>query len=115
MGYGGLGAGILTGAIRELPKFEAGDARLGFYDFFEEPKFSKVMELLKTLDAIAGEHNVPVAQVAVNWTTHHPYIGASLTGVRNPKEALENCAAFDWSLSEEEMQVINQAIVDAGI
>ena len=112
MGYGGLGAGILTGAIRELPKFEAGDARLGFYDFFEEPKFSKVMELLKTLDQIAESHQVPVAQVAVNWTTQHSYIGASLTGVRNPKEALENCSAFDWSLSKDEMAVINQAIED---
>ena len=70
------------------------------------------MELLKTLDQIAESHQVPVAQVAVNWTTQHSYIGASLTGVRNPKEALENCSAFDWSLSEDEMAVINQAIDD---
>ncbi len=110
MGYGGLGAGILTGTIREIPKFEPGDARLGFYDFFREPKFSKVMELLKTLDQIAAAHDVPVAQVAVNWTTRHPYIGASLTGVRNAKEAAENCSAFSWSLSDEEMETINTAI-----
>lgn len=111
MGYGGLGAGILTGAIREIPKFEPGDARLGFYDFFSEPKFSKVMELLKTLDQIAADHNVPVAQVAVNWTTRHSYIGASLTGVRNAKEAVENCSAFSWSLSDKEMETINAAIM----
>lgn len=110
MGYGGLGAGILTGTIRELPQFEPGDARIGFYDFFEEPKFSKVMELLKTLDKIAETHNVPVAQVAVNWTTQHPYIGASLTGVRNPKEALENCSAFTWSLTDDELTEIDKAI-----
>lgn len=110
MGYGGLGAGILTGAIRELPNFEPGDARLGFYDFFVEPKFSKVMELLKTLDTIAEVHNVPVAQVTVNWTTQHDYIGASLTGVRNSQEAIENCAAFNWSLSKDELKQIDEAI-----
>lgn len=115
MGYGGLGAGILTGTIRTIPQFEPGDARLGFYDFFEEPKFSKVMNLLKTLDMIAETHNVPVAQVAVNWTTSQSYIGASLTGVRNPKEALENCSAFTWSLTEKEIDMINQAIITSGL
>ena len=34
MTYGSLGAGILTGAIREMPKFAPDDMRLVFYDFF---------------------------------------------------------------------------------
>lgn len=110
MTYGSLGAGILTGAIRELPNFAPDDMRLNFYDFFKEPKFSKVMDLLKVLDKIAEEHEVPVAQVAVNWNAQKDFVATSLCGVRNVQEAVENCSGFEWSLSEEEMKVIDQAI-----
>jgi len=68
------------------------------------------MELLKTLDQIAEAHNCPVAQVAVNWSTQNPLADICLMGVRNAREAVENCAAFDWSLSDEEMAIINKAI-----
>ena len=44
------GRGILTGAIRELPHWDPKDTRYTFYDYFVEPKFSKVMALLKVLD-----------------------------------------------------------------
>lgn len=112
MGYGSLGAGILTGAIRELPKFEPGDARLGFYDFFVEPKFSRVMRLLTVLDKIAERREVPVAQVTINWTVHHAFINTSLTGVRNAKEAYENTAAMSWSLTKEEIDMIDHAVLE---
>ena len=110
MTYGSLGSGILTGAIRTLPKFDENDLRITFYDYFKEPKFSRVMELLKTLDVIAAAHNCPVAQVAVNWSTQNPLADICLMGVRNAREAVENCAAFDWQLSDEEIATINKAI-----
>ena len=110
MTYGSLGSGILTGSIRELPKFDANDLRVTFYDYFKEPKFSRVMELLKTLDKIAEAHHCPVAQVAVNWSTQNPLADICLMGVRNAREAVENCAAFDWMLSDEEIATINRAI-----
>ena len=53
--YGSLGAGILTGAQRTLPDWPATDARIKFYDYYKEPKFSKIMELLKTLDKLSEE------------------------------------------------------------
>lgn len=110
MTYGSLGAGILTGAIRELPNFESGDMRLEFYDFFKEPKFSKVMRLLAVLDKIAEAHHAPVAQVAVNWNSQKEFVNTSLCGVRNADEAIENCRGFEWSLTAEEMAVIDKAI-----
>lgn len=108
--YGSLGAGILTGAIRELPHYDANDARYEFYDFFVEPKFSRVMELLKTLDRIAEAHDKPVAQVAINWSTQKSYVGTALCGVRNKNEALENCHTFDWKLEEEEIRLIENKL-----
>lgn len=107
MTYGSLGAGILSGAIRKLPNFEPNDLRLTFYDFFKEPKFSKIMELLKTLDKIAEVHDKPVAQVAINWSTQKEYVGTALIGVRNKEQAVENCSAFDWELTSDEIKEID--------
>lgn len=111
--YAPLGAGILTGHYRTLPEFEPDDWRATFYAFcFKEPAFSKVMKLLETLDAIAADHNCPVSQVTINWSTQHPLVDTALLGVRSSKHALENCAAMEWTLSDEEIARINQAIKD---
>ena len=110
MTYGSHGAGILTGAIRECPEYDPKDMRLVFYPFFKEPTFSKIMELLKTLDAIAEEHEKPVAQVSINWSTQKSFVSTALTGVNTPAQADENCSAFDWELTEEEIARIDSEI-----
>lgn len=110
MTYGSLGAGILTGTVRQKPDWDKNDTRLTFYDYYVEPKFSKVMELLGTLDAIAAAHDTTVAQTAINWTTQKDFVGTALVGVRNPDEAKENCAAFGWTLTPEEMTRIDETL-----
>ncbi|HCC35277.1 MAG TPA: aldo/keto reductase [Ruminococcaceae bacterium] len=110
MSYGSLGAGILTGGIRTLPNFAPGDMRSVFYDYFSEPKFSKIMALLKHLDNIAEKYSVPVAQVTVNWSAQSGFLDTLLMGVRNEAEADENCAAFEWELTGEDIAYINRSI-----
>ncbi|WP_343209413.1 aldo/keto reductase [Anaerolentibacter hominis] len=113
--YGSLGAGILTGAVRELPHFDENDLRYTFYDFYKEPKFSKIMELLQVMDKIAEAHKVPVAQVAINWSTQKEFVGTALCGVRNAQEAEENCSAFNWELTAEEMALLDSEMDRLGI
>ena len=110
MSYASLGAGILTGSIRSMPDFAPTDIRMTFYDFFQEPKFSRTMELLHTLDEVAAAHGAPVPQVALNWSTQKAFIDTAIIGVRNPAEAHENCNGFGWSLTGEEMARIDAAI-----
>ena len=62
------------------------------------------------MDKIAEAHNAPVAQVTVNWSTQNPIVDTALMGVRNPREADENCAATAWELSAEEIDTLNKAI-----
>lgn len=113
--YGSLGAGILTGAIRSLPEFAPNDMRLLFYDYFKEPKFSKIMTLLKALDIIAENHHAPLAQVAVNWSTQQEFVTSAMCGVRNAQEAVENCEGMDWMLDESEISFINEAISSSSL
>lgn len=110
MTYGSLGSGILAGSIRTLPDFEPDDIRVTFYDFFKEPKFSKVMELLKIMDKIAVKRGVPLAQIAINWSTQKDFVGTALVGVRNEQEAVENCAGFEWKLSEDEIAMLDASL-----
>lgn len=116
MTYGSLGSGLLTGTIRKKPQYAANDSRNTFYgSFYTEPKFSKIMELLKELDVIADVHKKPMAQLAINWSTQKSYVSTAICGVRNAKEAAENCAAFDWKLTEEEMAVIDAKLKELNI
>lgn len=91
------------------------DLRLNFYDVYKEPKFSKIMELLKVMDSIADGHNVPVGQVALNWSTQKEYVGTALVGVRSIEHADENCKTFDWKLTEEEMKILDSKIEECAL
>jgi len=108
--YGSIGAGILSGAFRTCPTFQPRDPRNYFYPHFKEPQFSKVMNLLGVLDEIAAEVGRPVVQVAINWQTQQDYVSTALNGVRSAAEANENCGAFDWELTAEQLKKIDDAI-----
>jgi aryl-alcohol dehydrogenase-like predicted oxidoreductase len=107
MTYASLGAGILSGKIRTPTVFGEGDIRNGFYDYFKEPKFSKVMELLKVMDKIALKRKLPLSQIAINWVVQKEFVLAALIGERTQEHARENCAAMDWRLEPEEIEELD--------
>ena len=108
--YGSLGGGILTGAFRAIPDWPATDARYKFYDVYKEPKFSKIMELLKTMDKIAADNDRTVSQVALNWSTQKAYVASAISGFRKPERAVENCEAFDWTLTDGEIAELDKEL-----
>jgi aryl-alcohol dehydrogenase-like predicted oxidoreductase len=110
MTYASLGAGILGGKIRAITEFDKGDVRGGFYDYFREPKFSKVMELLKVMDTIAERRRVPVSQVAINWVVQKEFVLTALVGVRTDDHAKENCGAADWQLDAAELALLDDEV-----
>ncbi len=110
LAYGPMGGGILTGKYKQKPKFEGGDARTWFYNFYEEPLWSKVQALLKELEKIAARHGKPVSHVAVNWVRQQPGIASALVGARNPQQAEANAAAGDWQLSAEDLSSIEKTV-----
>ena len=110
MTYGTLGGGILTGKYRELKTYEANDNRNRFYPYFREPLFSKAMKLLSVMDEISKERNVPLAQIALNWTLKKEFISSCITGSQSRDKIEANCKGFDWELSAEEMQILDKAI-----
>ena len=110
MSYGSMGAGILSGAYRELPKFDEKDVRYSFYPYFKEPMFSQIQLLLADMDVLAAKYDRPLAHIALTWAAHKPFITTSLVGVANVEQAEENCSAFSLELTEEDMAFLDASI-----
>lgn len=73
------------------------------------------MDTLILRASIADGHNVPVGQVALNWSTQKEYVGTALVGVRSIEHADENCKTFDWKLTEEEMKILDSKIEECAL
>ena len=67
-------------------------------------------EVTKVLDQIALIRHKPLAQIAINWSTQKSYVSTAICGVRDPQQARENCSDFEWELTAEEMDMIDQAV-----
>lgn len=101
--YGSLAGGILTGKFKEKPVFSPGDTRSSFYPFFEEPLWSKSVELIAALQKIADTYEKPLAQLAINFANQNEMITSTLVGAKTPKQVAENSASCDWLISQEDM------------
>lgn len=115
MGYGTLGGGLLTGRYRELKEYETMDSRNRFYKYFKEPGWSKAQKLLGVMDEISAERGVPLSEIAVNWALQKSFLTTALFGTQHRARVLENCHALDWTLRDEEIAKLNQALVDFDI
>jgi aryl-alcohol dehydrogenase-like predicted oxidoreductase len=109
LSYGTLSGGILTGKFKEYPEFEEGDNRKKFYPAFNPKIWDKVQNVVDVLRDIAEEHNVPVAQVAINWATAQPGMTVALAGAKRPEQAISNAGAGQWNLSNNELERIQEA------
>lgn len=116
MGYGVLGGGLLTGRYRELRTYETMDSRNRFYKFFREPGWSKAQKLLGVMDEIsAARGGVPLSEIAVNWALQKSFLTTALFGTQHRARAIENCHALDWTLSDDEVAKLDQALEVFGI
>ncbi len=107
MTYGSLGGGILTGTMEKPLVADGKEQRSGFYNFFEEPMWTKCNQLIDTMREIATARSVPVAQVAINWTLAQPGVTTVLMGSSKPSTAKNSAAAADWEMNEQEVKTIN--------
>ncbi len=111
MTYGSLGGGILTGKYRELREFAPSDSRNRFYKHFKEPMFSKVQELLKVMDQISADNEgMPLSQIALNWSSSRSFISTCIVGAQTKDKVLQNTAAFERTLSQEDLDRLDEAI-----
>lgn len=106
--YGSIAGGLLSGKFRseaDCPK----DGRTITYPYYSGETFSKAMQLVNVLETIAKAHDKPISHVAINWVNQAPGVTTALVGMKTPDQAINNAAAGDWALTDEEIAIINNA------
>jgi methylglyoxal reductase len=111
LAYSPLANGLLTGKIGPERQFPPDDFR------HNNPRFSvesrkQVLAMLDRMRPIAKTHGLTLAQLVIAWTVAQPGLTHALVGAREAKQAQENAAAGNTTLSPEELQTLNQYASD---
>jgi len=109
MSYGTLAGGILTGKFTEIPDFSEKDRRSDFYNYFQEPVWGKVQQLMNVLFDIAEKYNRPVTQVSIEWAFQQDGVTSALVGAKTEEQAITNAGAGDKSLSDKDLQKVEKS------
>ena len=104
-----LQKGLLTGKIKIGHKFNEGDHRPNNI-YFNQHNHQEIMNLLQSIQLIASERNISLAQLAINWTMQQPAVTSVLVGARNSEQMLDNVKAASFLLSPEELSTIDVAL-----
>ncbi len=106
--YGALGGGVLSGKLQK-PTAGGKEQRIGFYNCFEEPGWSKAQELLGVLKSIGDARGAVIPEVAINWVLSQPGVTCALMGATTPEMAVENARAGEWELTADEVKTIDDS------
>ncbi len=80
---------------------------------FQEPLFSRILELVEILNEIGDPHGRSPAEVAVAWALYHPAITAAIVGARSAEQVDGFIGAIDFRLSDEEFARIGAELPDS--
>ncbi|WP_159469822.1 aldo/keto reductase [Dyadobacter sp. 3J3] len=103
--YSPLERGLLTGKYFKDAKLKSDDHRNGYFGQFDP---EQVEAFLNKMQPLADRKNATLSQLVLRWTTLQPGISVVLAGARNAKQAIENAAAINISLSDEDLNFINK-------
>jgi len=108
--YSPLGRGFLSGQIRSIDDLPENDFRRAI-PRFQEAHFAKNLELVKAIEALAGEKNVTPSQLALAWIISKGIL--PIPGTKRRKYLEQNIAATDIALSGADLANL-ESIVPLG-
>jgi aryl-alcohol dehydrogenase-like predicted oxidoreductase len=105
LAYSSMAQGLLTGKFGPDHVFAKGDHRFR-NKLFEPENYKRVQKALEDLRPIAQANTITLGQLALAWIISRPGTCA-IAGARNAEQAVQNAAAADVRLSEEDLAAIN--------
>jgi aryl-alcohol dehydrogenase-like predicted oxidoreductase len=111
--YSPLGRGFLTGALKSPDDFAADDYRRNSPRFQGE-NFRKNLELVEKIKALARPKGITSGQLALAWVLAQGADIVPIPGTKHRKYLLENIAAADVAISDDEMAEITAALPKGG-
>jgi aryl-alcohol dehydrogenase-like predicted oxidoreductase len=104
-----LGWGRLTGKIRRGQPATSGRIASGGAEGGPIVDDEYLYKVVDALDQVAKERGKTVPQVALNWLLQRPTVANIVVGARNEEQMKQNLGALGWSLSAEEIALLDQA------
>jgi aryl-alcohol dehydrogenase-like predicted oxidoreductase len=108
MAWSPLQAGLLSGKFRR-GQAKPSESRLNSLDapgIIDENRLYKIVDVLAE---IAGQRQVSISQVALNWITRKPGVDTVIIGARNEGQLRDNLATANWTLTEAEVIRLDDA------
>jgi len=105
--YSPLGRGFLTGRFQSPKDLPEGDWRR-HNPRFQGENFQKNLDLVEEVKRLAADKGVTPAQLALAWVLHQGDDIVPIPGTTNPDHLDDNLGALNVSLSEEELERIDE-------
>jgi aryl-alcohol dehydrogenase-like predicted oxidoreductase len=106
--YSPLGRGFLTGSITSEDELADGDFRPTTPQFQGE-NFDRNLEIVRRIEALAEDKGASPAQLALAWVQHQGEDIFPIPGTKRRSYLEENIAAFDLSLTSEDLESLESA------
>ena len=106
LAYSPMAQGLLTGKFTKDHQFEKGDHRAK-NRLFKPDNYQRVQEALQRLRPLAAEKKISLGQLALAWVISHAGTCA-IAGARNAEQAVQNAAAAEISLSDDELARLDE-------
>lgn len=107
--YSPMAGGFLSGKYSSASRFEGDDVRR-VITRFEKKNMDANQPLLDLLSAYALEKGVTTAQISLAWMLHKNDFVVPIPGMRRDKRMKENFGALHVSLSQQEMEKLEEAL-----
>ena len=104
-----LGWGRLTGRIRRGQPLPAGSRLRETAQFGPPVEEERLYRVVDVLDAVAAETGRTVPQVAIAWLLTRPSVASVIIGARDEAQLRDNLGAVGWSLSAEQIALLDKA------
>jgi aryl-alcohol dehydrogenase-like predicted oxidoreductase len=113
LAYGPLAHGLLTGTMDESAHFPPGDWR-GTAPFFRGDGYRKDVQVVRDLKVFAEtDLGISVSQLAIAWVLANPAVQVAIVGARSRGHIEDSIAASQVSLSEDQLNRIEQICAGA--
>ena len=111
--YAPLGRGLLTGRIKSVGDLAEGDRRRR-HPRFQPENLERNVELVRELEAVAAEHDLAAAQVALAWLLAQGEDIVAIPGTNHVRNVQQNAAAVDVELTREDLERLGKAFPIGG-
>lgn len=99
-----LAGGFLTGKFTRNAKPDDGSRRLSFN--FPPVELPSAYDAIDVLAEIARRHEASLAQVALAWQLHKPFVTSIILGARNLVQLDDNLNSAELALSDQDLEEI---------